>query len=145
MAEPFWRAKPLRALSTEQWESLCDGCGKCCLHKLENEDDGTIHYTNMACRLLDLHSCRCGHYSERQRWVPDCVVLNPDNIQSLRWMPKTCAYRLLAEGQDLPDWHPLISGHPDSVHQAGVSVRSWVISEQHTQHDIEDHIIDWSP
>lgn len=142
--EPFWRHVRLQDMSPKQWESLCDGCGKCCLNKLEDIDTGELAYTNVACRLLDLGVCRCTRYEERSRLVPDCVVLTPDNIADLHWMPSTCAYRLLAEGRDLLDWHPLVSGDPDSVHRAGVSVRGRAISERHAG-PLEHHILKQEP
>ena len=142
--EPFWRHVRLQDMSPKQWESLCDGCGKCCLNKLEDIDTGELAYTNVACRLLDLGVCRCTRYEERSRLVPDCVVLTPDNIADLHWMPSTCAYRLLAEGRDLLDGHPLVSGDPDSVHRAGVSVRGRAISERHAG-PLEHHILKQEP
>lgn len=138
---PFWKAKPLDALSKAEWESLCDGCAKCCLHKLEDPDTGEIAQTNVACRLLDIGSCRCANYPQRARYVPDCVILTPKNVGALKWMPKTCAYRLLAEGKDLFPWHPLVSGDPESVHRAGISVRGRAISERRAG-PLEDHIVD---
>lgn len=143
MTDPFWQRKPLAAMTPAEWESLCDGCGRCCLHKLEDEDNGEIYYTNVACRLLHLKTCRCTRYAERTRHVPDCVQLTPDRIHELRWLPSTCAYRLLAEGKELPDWHPLVSGDPASVHRAGISVRGWTIAEKHAG-DLEDHVLDRS-
>ncbi|SLN21409.1 YcgN family cysteine cluster protein [Oceanibacterium hippocampi] len=140
--EPFWRRKGLRELDAQEWESLCDGCGKCCLHKLEDVDSGEIAFTNVACRLLDLGSCRCSNYPERRRLVPDCLVLTPDMFDDLSWLPGTCAYRLIAEGKDLAWWHPLVSGDPETVHQAGISVRGRVVSERRVR-DLEDHIVDW--
>lgn len=122
-AQPFWIAKSLDAMDPAEWESLCDGCGRCCLVKLEDEDSGEIHYTDVGCRLLDGDSCRCSDYPNRQREVPDCVRLTPDAVRSLRWLPTTCAYRLVAEGKPLAWWHPLVSGNPDTVHLAGMSVR----------------------
>ena len=104
-------------MSLTEWEALCDGCGKCCLHKLEDVDDGGLHYTNVACHLLDLETGCCTRYAQRSRWVPDCVRLSPSNISEFKWLPSTCAYRLLAEGKDLPRWHPLLSGDPHSVHR----------------------------
>ena len=142
--EPFWRRKTLAEMTPAEWEALCDGCGKCCLHKLEDEASGELFYTNVACHLLSLQTCRCSRYPARQRLVPDCVQLTPDNIDTLPWMPTTCAYRLLAEGQDLPDWHPLVSGGRESVHRAGISVRGWAVSERGVD-DVEQHIIDWRP
>jgi uncharacterized cysteine cluster protein YcgN (CxxCxxCC family) len=132
-------------MTVEEWESLCDGCGKCCLLKLEDEDTGEIEHTDVACRLLDLGTCRCRDYPRRKSLVPDCVILTPRNVQELRWMPSTCAYRLLAEGKDLPDWHPLVSGEEASVHRAGVSVLNRVVSESEVDDaDLEDHIVTWS-
>lgn len=139
---PFWRRKRLSEMTADEWESLCDGCGKCCLLKLEDADSGEIHPTNVGCRLLDLNLCRCTRYNERQRLVPDCVVLDPENVTQLTWMPKTCAYRLVAEGQDLPDWHPLKTGDPESVVRAGVSVRGWLVSEREAG-ELTHHLTDW--
>jgi uncharacterized cysteine cluster protein YcgN (CxxCxxCC family) len=140
--EPFWRHKSLQDLSQGEWESLCDGCAKCCLEKLEDVETGEISYTNVACRLLDCEACRCTNYVKRQRFVPDCVLLTPKNIEQLHWMPTTCAYRLISEGKDLPSWHPLKTGDPDSVHRAGISVRGRVVSEQDAG-ELEDHIVTW--
>lgn len=137
---PFWTRKSLVEMSSAEWESLCDGCGKCCLHKLKSEDNGQVAYTNVACHLLDLVSCRCTQYTERVRMVPDCVQLSPCRLKELTWLPNTCAYRLLAEGKDLPSWHPLVSGKPHAVHEAGVSVRGWAVSE-HKVRRLEEHVI----
>jgi len=136
----FWE-RPLAELSRPEWEALCDGCGKCCLHKLEDEDSGLIHPTNIACKLLDLRSCRCSSYRARRAFVPDCVRLTADAVDRLGWLPSTCAYRLRAEGKPLPDWHYLISGDPETVHRAGMSVRGWTISESEAG-DIEHHLVD---
>lgn len=126
----FWRRYPLEDLNPAEWEALCDGCAKCCLVKLEEEDTGALVYTNIACRLLDLGTCRCGNYALRRQLVKGCVVLTRENIESvLDWMPATCAYRLRHEGRELPDWHPLVSGDPESVHRAGVSYRGRMLSE----------------
>ena len=144
MSLPFWQRKSLAEMTAEEWESLCDGCGKCCLHKLEDEHSGKLHYTNVACHLLNLDTCRCRHYEHRSQWVPDCVQVTATNIDDLRWMPLTCAYRLLAEGKALPDWHPLVSGNAASVHKAGASIRSWAQSETAIR-DVEEHIISWRP
>lgn len=138
----FWENVPLAEMSTAQWESLCDGCGKCCLHKLEDEDSGEVFVCNVACQLLDLDSCRCSDYSNRKQKVPSCTVLTPDRIEEFHWLPKTCAYRLLAEGKPLQQWHPLISGELASVHDAGISVRGRVISEIDAD-DLQQHITDW--
>ncbi|MBW4710607.1 YcgN family cysteine cluster protein [Roseobacter sp. YSTF-M11] len=140
----FWESKPLAKMSQKEWESLCDGCGKCCLNKLEDEDSGTVALTRIACRLLDDSTCRCAHYDNRHQFVPDCIVLKPDNLDThAYWMPQTCAYRLLWQGEPLPDWHPLISGTAQSVHDAGVSVQGWTLSEfDIPEDDWEDHIIE---
>jgi uncharacterized cysteine cluster protein YcgN (CxxCxxCC family) len=139
----FWKDTPLDRMTAEQWEALCDGCGRCCLLKLEDEDDGAIAYTRIACRLFDPDTCRCGNYALRSTLVPQCVRLTPDNIaETAHWMPATCAYRLLAEGKPLAEWHPLVSGDPRSVHDAGVSVRGWTVPEYEVhEEDYEDHVI----
>lgn len=129
-------------MSSVEWESLCDGCGKCCLLKLQDVDTNVVDYTNVGCRLLDDETCRCTRYEERQRFVPDCVVLSPGNVSQLTWMPSTCAYRLIAEGKSLPDWHYLISGNRDSVHLAGQSVRGRTVAEADAP-DLEQHIVTW--
>ena len=141
-SRPFWERKRLHEMTPEEWESLCDGCAKCCLEKLEDEDTGEIAYTDVSCRLLDLKTCRCTNYVQRRRFVPDCVPLDPDNVGELRWMPSTCAYRLLAFGRPLPAWHPLVSGDPDSVHRAGQSVQGRCVPESEAG-DLEDHIVTW--
>ena len=144
LANRFWERKPLKKMSQAEWEALCDGCGKCCLNKLEDEDSGEVALTRVACRLLDDDTCRCAHYDNRHQFVPDCIVLRPDNLDThAYWMPDTCAYRLLWQGNPLPDWHPLISGTPDSVHQAGISVRGITVSEfDIPQDDWEEYIIE---
>ena len=120
---PFWKTKTLAEMTETEWESLCDGCGKCCLIGLEDEDTGEIYLTDVACQLFDSGACRCSDYANRQKRVHDCVKLTPQNVPELGWLPKTCAYRLVAQGRDLFWWHPLVSGSPDTVHQANVSVR----------------------
>ncbi len=135
----FWRTKTLQQMTPEEWESLCDGCGQCCLLKIARPAKPALR-TNVACRLLDSESCRCKNYPRRKRLVHDCVVLTPDTIGDLAWMPGSCAYRLVAAGKDLEDWHPLISGDPESVHRAGVSVRGWSISERDAG-ALEDHVV----
>lgn len=139
---PFWKRKPLAAMSKAEWESLCDGCGKCCLHKLQDEDTGALEHTNVACRLLDLDTARCKDYGQRRRHVPDCVKITANTVSMLPWLPSTCAYRLLAEGRELPWWHPLVSGNPDTVHRAGMSVRHRSVSETDAG-PIEHHMVDW--
>lgn len=126
---PFWETKALHEMTPAEWESLCDGCGLCCLIRYEDEDTGEITPTRVACRLLDLGTCRCSNYTRRRAHVPDCIQLTPANVKRLPWMPLSCAYRRLAEGRGLADWHPLLSGDPESVHRAGVSIRGEVISE----------------
>ena len=140
--EKFWESIPLEKMNATQWESLCDGCGKCCLHKLEDEDSGEVYVCNVACRLLDLESCQCSNYNNRKQLVPDCTVLTADRIAEFHWLPETCAYRLLAEGKSLREWHHLISGDVESVHRAGISVRGQVISEVDAD-DLQQHITDW--
>ena len=144
LSPEFWKHKPLKSLTSEEWEALCDGCGKCCLNKLEDEDTGEVALTRIACRLLDDQSCKCGQYPIRHKFIPDCIVLKPSNIdENAYWMPKTCAYRLLWSGQPLFDWHPLISGNPETVHTANISVRGMTLSEfDINEEDWEDHIIE---
>ncbi|GAK32179.1 UPF0260 protein [Iodidimonas nitroreducens] len=142
---PFWKSVPFNEMTRDQWESLCDGCGKCCLHKLEDAESGEIYYTNVACRLLDHHSMRCTRYASRTRWVPDCTVLKPEQIADFKWLPKSCGYRLVHEGRDLPDWHPLVSGDRETIHEARKSMRHrWLIDERKAG-DLEDHIIEGEP
>ena len=126
----FWKTKPLRQMSSSEWEALCDGCGKCCLIKLIDDLTDDLHYTTVACKLLDCDSCRCGDYNNRKKLVEDCVILSPRLVEELHWMPSTCAYRLIYEGKDLYWWHPLVSGNPNTVHEAGISVKGRAISER---------------
>jgi len=144
LAPKFWEKKPLKKLSPREWEALCDGCGKCCLNKLEDEDTGEVALTRVACRLLDDQSCQCAHYETRHSFIPECIVLKPENLDThAYWMPQTCAYRRLWEGKSLPEWHPLVTGDPDSVHRAGVSVRGMTVSEFDTPlEEWEDYIIE---
>lgn len=142
--ERFWETVPLNRMSPREWEALCDGCGKCCLNKLEDPDTAEVAFTRVACRLLDGETCRCSQYEIRKTIVPECVVLTPKTLPDIAyWMPRTCAYRLLHEGKVLYDWHPLISGDPDSVHKAGESVQGWTVPEFEVPEDEwEDHIIE---
>jgi uncharacterized protein len=137
----FWEDKPLERMNRAEWESLCDGCGKCCLHKLEDEETGKLYPTNVACRLLNRRDSVCGDYRNRRRFVPDCVRLDVTKLQQLEWLPSTCAYRLLADGKPLPEWHYLISGSRETVHQAGMSTRGWTISEDDAG-ELEYHLVD---
>jgi uncharacterized cysteine cluster protein YcgN (CxxCxxCC family) len=137
----FWEEKSLDRMSRAEWESLCDGCGKCCVHKLEDEETGELHPTNVACRLLDRRTGRCSDYRRRRVYVPECVRLTPAKLDELDWLPSTCAYRLLANGEPLPEWHPLITGDPESVHRAGQSVRGWTVSEDDAG-DLEHHLVE---
>lgn len=161
--EPFWRTKSFAQMTRDEWESLCDGCARCCLIKLVDDSDSEKHgrsgpcdnshskevdeqvyYTDVACRLLDLGTCRCSDYANRTARVPDCVALTPESLDRIDWLPPTCAYRLVAEGEDLKWWHPLISGTAQSVHDAGISIRGRAISEDELcDEDIEGHIVSW--
>jgi uncharacterized protein len=142
---PFWRRKSLKEMTNSEWESLCDGCGKCCLNKLEEEDTQRIFYTSVGCRLLDGESCRCRDYKHRLAKVDDCVRLTPQNLKRINWLPPSCAYVLLAEGKDLYWWHPLVSGDPETVHIAGVSVRGRVCGTETNVPDekLENYIVNW--
>ena len=144
LAPRFWETKTLSRMTRREWEALCDGCGKCCLNKLEDDETGEVALTRVACRLLDDQTCRCAHYENRHQFIPECIVLRPHNLDThAYWMPQTCAYRLLWQGKPLPGWHPLITGDPNSVHSAGVSVQGMTVSEFDTpEEDWEDYIIE---
>ncbi|MDG2091349.1 MAG: YcgN family cysteine cluster protein [Gammaproteobacteria bacterium] len=142
--DKFWLNKSLEQMSPGEWESLCDGCGKCCLHKLEDEDSEEIAYTRVICRYFDESSCRCKVYSTRKALVPACVILKPTNLKDLPWMPSTCAYRLLYEGKNLPDWHPLISGDRQAIAESGNTVSGKVISEEFVhENGYDEHLVQW--
>jgi len=138
----FWKTKTLAEMTTAEWESLCDNCGKCCLNKLEDEDTGDIFFTSVVCNLIDLNTCRCTRYAERTTLVPECIDLKQHDFVEYTWLPSTCAYRLLTDGNELPAWHPLITGDPESVKEAGVSISSYAMKESEVE-DLEDHIIEW--
>ena len=141
-AQPFWETTSLKDMTRKQWESLCDGCALCCLHKLEDEDTEEVYYTDVHCRYMDTTNCNCTVYLERQEKVPNCVWLTPNQASEFHWLPDSCAYRVLAEGRKLAEWHPLISGDPNSVHEAGVSIKGkGVADNQVAEEDWEDHII----
>jgi len=141
---PFWKTKNMAEMSQEEWESLCDSCGKCCCIRLEDEDDGSIYITDVACKLFNPETCRCGDYENRSKLVPDCVTLTPVNVDQLHWMPQTCAYRLVSEGKDLPDYHHLISGSYNTIHEAGMSVQNAVASEELVEEDeVHRRIVIW--
>jgi len=141
---PFWKEKSLGEMSQSEWESLCDNCGKCCCIRLEDEDNGNIYITDVACKLFNPETCKCTDYANRSVKVPDCVTLTPDNVDQLHWMPKTCAYRLVAEGKDLPEYHHLVSGSDDSIHLAGMSVQNAVVSEILVKEEDQPHrIVIW--
>lgn len=148
MSEPFWKTKTLEAMTTPEWEALCDGCGKCCLSKLEEEDTGDIYWTSIGCRLFDAAKCRCSDYPGRLAKVPDCVKLTPEKVRTLPWLPSTCAYRLVANGEDLKWWHHLVSGSRETVHEAGISVRGKVTAletDMESVDDYFDHMLDEEP
>ncbi|MEL6289853.1 MAG: YcgN family cysteine cluster protein [Pseudomonadota bacterium] len=144
-AAPFWERKSLEQMTRDEWESLCDGCGKCCLVKLIDDDTDELIHTRVACTLLDIGACRCSNYARRHQRVPDCIRLDPAAITELDWLPETCAYRRVQEGRGLAWWHPLVSGDPSTVHAAGVSVRSFAISEDKVDHDYAPYFLKSAP
>ncbi len=142
--QPFWLRKTLPEMTAEEWDAVCDGCGKCCLHKLEDDDTNEVYYTRIACRLLDRETARCSDYAHRLQRVPGCLSLRPENVAEFHWLPRSCSYRLLAEGEALPEWHPLMSGDSLSTLQQGRSVAGQVLSEMDVnEDDFEDHIVHW--
>ena len=141
---PFWEVKNLEEMTPEEWEALCDGCGKCCLHKIEDVDSGEVYFTNVACRLLDLNTCKCKDYSHRSECVPECFPLTPAIIREVNWLPESCAYRRLAEGRGLAWWHPLVSGDPTTIRYVGATVCGKAVSEEDVDlEDLEDMVVDW--
>jgi uncharacterized protein len=142
--EHYWKTKSLAEMTTVEWENLCDGCGLCCLNKLEDWESGEVFFTSVACTLLDGESCRCKDYPNRQATVPDCIQLTPDQVETLSWLPPSCGYRLVHEGHDLYWWHPLISGDPDTVHQAGISAKGRTVSEDDVPlEEFENYLCEW--
>lgn len=142
--KPFWKTKHLGDMTDAEWESLCDGCGLCCLNKLEDWDTGEVVFTSVSCRLLDSESCRCSDYPGRQAIVPDCIRLTPEAVNEISWLPPTCGYRLVRDGEDLYWWHPLVSGDPETVHIAGISARGRTVSELDVEvDDFEDYVVEW--
>ncbi len=141
--QPFWKTTEMSDMTLTQWESLCDNCGRCCLHKLEDEETGELAFTNVVCRLYDMKSCQCSDYKNRRKEVEGCLKLSPDFIP-VDWLPETCSYRLLEEGKDLPEWHPLVSGKKASLAAAGMSLKGKILPEDFVEdEDLEDHIIAW--
>ncbi|MDH5484820.1 MAG: YcgN family cysteine cluster protein [Gammaproteobacteria bacterium] len=143
MELPFWKTKSLSEMATNEWESLCDGCGQCCLIKLEDDETFDVYVTNVACRLLDIETCRCRDYEHRLQRVPICLSLTPEKVDEFKWLPETCAYRLLSEGKELLSWHPLLCNNNNAIHEAGISVCDFAQSEEHIHPDqLHEHVIE---
>ena len=143
MDKPFWVDKSLKEMTDNEWESLCDGCARCCLLKLEDEDTGELHFTSVSCRLLNIETCRCKDYVNRKFREPECLAVRQMKREEYRWLPPTCAYRLISEGKELPEWHPLISGDANSVKRAGVSIEGFALSEEYIHPEqLEEHIVE---
>tara|TARA_X000001036_G_C20056713_1_gene553267 strand:+ start:72 stop:530 length:459 start_codon:yes stop_codon:yes gene_type:complete len=140
--ENFWKSKTLKQMTNDEWESLCDGCGKCCLHKLEDIDTGEISVSNVSCMYLDLKTCGCMDYKHRHKNVKDCIKLTPETIDKINWLPNTCSYKLVLNNDDLPDWHHLVSGDKNTIHERGMSVKNFSISEKDIS-DVNEYILDW--
>jgi uncharacterized protein len=141
---PFWKQKSLREMNRREWELLCDGCGKCCLYKIRDAKTGEVQYTDVSCRLLCSETCRCNSYENRYRLVPTCLILTPTRVEEFAWLPRTCTYRLLAQGKDLPWWHHLVSGDPDLIHRLGLSIKGKVVSEDYIHPlRLRQHIVQW--
>lgn len=138
----WWQEKRLSELSRDEWESLCDHCGKCCLLKLEDEDTGDVYYTDVACKLVDPETCHCGDYLQREMLVPDCLKLTPGNLEQVSWMPLSCAYRRIMEGRGLPDWHHLVCGDKAEIHRRDMSIKGRYVDEREVQ-DVEEHVVEW--
>lgn len=142
--DKFWETKALDEMTSAEWESLCDGCGKCCLHKLEDADTGDIYYTRVACQLLDIETCRCSDYANRLEKEPTCVKLTPNDVDNLQWLPSSCSYRRLQDGRGLPAWHHLVCGDRNRVHEDGHSIMGLCVSERYVHPDgLEEHIVHW--
>jgi len=142
--KPFWQTKTLSELNPQEWESLCDNCGRCCMHKFQDEDTEQVYFTNVVCRYLHMKTCRCRHYENRQTLVPGCLTVSAGRPEQFAYLPESCAYRQLAEGKDLEWWHPLVSGTAETVHEAGISVRGKVVSDEFIHpKQLEEHVIDW--
>jgi len=142
---PFWEAKTLEEMTDEEWESVCDGCGRCCLHKLEDDETGEVHFTRVSCKLLNVSTCRCSDYADRFSQVPDCLTIKPLTREKINWLPESCAYRKLSEGKPLENWHPLISGTSQSVHSSRISVSDRCISETEVaDSDYFFHLVQWN-